>query len=562
VSGLGHINYYADSSVGAAAKSGAVFLAEGTTGADALAVGPIAADTNTPVLLTSGTSLAGATASALAALKPANIFVLGGQAAVPDAVASTAKTAAGSTNAPIRISGATLYATSVALAEQLDNLWPQNATNQLMQDQNKFVNQGFGLARSEGSGLDHVGWPDALSSGLVLTALHSGTGTVPLRLAPPVEANPSPFAAASTLGGTAGPSRFPLLLTPGSVLAPEVDAYLKGLYPAATRTASTGSTVDQGGFGYVFGGQAAILPTAELTMAQDLSGGTYTVGANRSDLAPGLASTGVYYTAMDLTNYRNTVSGEGGINIPLAQAGAGDKVCLARGAAGGVQNLDIAGTTALLGTPNGIGYEVSGAYSPGKSIPMCFPAAALPTQTARVIGVSLSGSVSAFANLSWAAASSTLHTDTPASSTLTSSVSETPPVVGNIDTAALPGSPTTLTATYTFANLGLTYKGTHYTSGTGTLQAVITRTNAQAPMVNDSITCTGTFTFKDASSATVFVIDNIAADSASEPTASPGPVRCAGEYGIGRTTGGIRFAVNGDKTPTLTVTDFVVDGNG
>src|SRR5579864_9521596 len=106
VSGLGHLNYYVDSSSAAAAKSGAVFLADGITGADALAVGPIAADTNTPVLLTSGGALAGATAVALASLKPANIFVLGGTAAVPDAVASAAKTAAGSSNAPIRISGA------------------------------------------------------------------------------------------------------------------------------------------------------------------------------------------------------------------------------------------------------------------------------------------------------------------------------------------------------------------------------------------------------------------------------------------------------------------------
>ncbi|HWW52713.1 MAG TPA: cell wall-binding repeat-containing protein, partial [Acidimicrobiales bacterium] len=443
VSGLGHVNYYADNSSGAAAKSGAVFLAEGTTGADALSVGPIAADTNTPVLLTSGGSLAGATAAALAALKPANIFVLGGQAAVPDAVASMAKTAAGSSNAPIRISGPTRYATSVALAEQLDNLWPQNATNQVMQDQNKFVNQGFGLARSEGSGLGHVGWPDALSSGLVLASLHSGTGTVPLRLAPPVEANPSPFAAASTLGGTAGPSRFPLLLTPGAGLAPEVDAYLKGLYPVATRTASTPATADQGGFGYVFGGQAAILPTAELTMAQDLSGGTYTAGAKRSDLAPTLDNAGVYYTAMDLTGYRNTVTGEGGITIPAGQAGAGDKLCLARGAAAGVQNLDIFGTTGLLGLPNGIGYEVAGPYSPGKSVPMCFPAAALPNQTAQVLGVSLSGSVTGFVNRSWSTASSVLRTDalqpaTACGSTATVVNSETPLVIGNIDNAALP----------------------------------------------------------------------------------------------------------------------------
>jgi hypothetical protein len=569
--GLGHLNYYASSSSGAAAKTGLVFLAEGLTGADALAVGPIAADTNAPILLTSGSQLDGFTASALGSLRPANIVVLGGQSAIPDAAATQAKTAAGSPNAPLRISGPNRFATSVALAEQLDNLWPQNALNQAQQDQASFSNQGFGLARSEGSLAAHVGWPDALSSAMVLASLRNKS-TVPQRLVPPVETNVgTKFLGGIPSSATSEKGRMPLLLTSGAQLAPEVDAYLRGLYPQATpnttMTGPTTSVTDDGGFGFVFGGQAAILPAVELAVAQDLSGGAYTAGAMRTDLAPTLDQTKVFYTHMPLDQYLNaTLNGpDGGINMPAPQAAIGDKLCFARAAASGVQQYDIASNNALFEPPRQVFYETSGAYSPGKSVPQCTPVSALSSQAALLLGISLSGSVTAFVSRSWSSPSSLLQT--PATNGgAAQNVSEMPMLVGNIDTPALPSMPTVFKASYPNIAMPATYKGTAYPSGPcatmacGTMALTITRTNASSPGVDDSITCSGTISETNGS-ANVFTA-SFAADSATEPS-SPAPggtIKCVGEYAIGTATGGIRFTITNDNT-NATLSDLVLDGN-
>ena len=571
--GLGHLNYYASNSSGAAAKTGVVFLAEGSTGADALASGPIAADTNTPILLTSGTQLDAFTANALSLLRPSNIIVLGGQTVIPDAVATQAKAAAGS-GAPIRISGSNRYATSVALAEQLDNLWPQNALNQVQQDQANFSNQGFGLARSEGSFLTHVGWPDALSSALVLTSLRSKS-TTPQRLVPPIETNDGKtFLGGVASSATAEKGRMPLLLTPGALLAPEVDAFIKGLYPQAipntTMTGPSTSVTDDGGFGYVFGGQAAILPGVELAMAQDLSGQAYSAAANRSDLAPALDSTKVFYTHMALGQYLNaTLNGpDGGINMPSSQATDGDKLCLARSAASGVQQDDIVTTLGLFEPPKQVFYETTGAYSPGKSVPQCVLVSALSSQAATLLGISLSGSVTGLVNRSWSSASSLLQTTTSGGSTSPVVVSETPMLVGNIDDTALPNTPTVLTVNYATFALGITYKGNAYPSagsscgagGCASMSLVITRTNAGSPGVDDSITCAGQITETNGSGGPVVFAATFTADSATVPTMQPGPIKCVGEYVIGGATGGIRFTISGNNT-TAFLSDLTLDGN-
>src|SRR5688572_11318359 len=100
-----------------------VFLAEANTGADALAAGPVAAAYNVPILITDPTALPEATKQALAAIRPANIIVLGGEGAVSPDVMKLAGEAAGNAKTT-RIGGVDRYETSVNVAKNLFGLFP------------------------------------------------------------------------------------------------------------------------------------------------------------------------------------------------------------------------------------------------------------------------------------------------------------------------------------------------------------------------------------------------------------------------------------------------------
>jgi len=64
------------------------YVATGANFPDALAAGPVAAAAGGPILLTTPSSLAGATASELSRLKPGSVILLGGTGALSDAVRS------------------------------------------------------------------------------------------------------------------------------------------------------------------------------------------------------------------------------------------------------------------------------------------------------------------------------------------------------------------------------------------------------------------------------------------------------------------------------------------
>src|SRR5581483_7377606 len=129
-----------------------------------------------------------------------------------------------------------------------------------------YTGQLFGLARDEGTAAagNHVGWPDALASAYYMASLAGGSA--PARNAPGVEKSRSddgagtatfvnlPPAACGASGSVCSPY-FPLLLTQGSSLSPEVDGYLKAMYPAGTqyKTGSNPTGANDGGFGFVFG---------------------------------------------------------------------------------------------------------------------------------------------------------------------------------------------------------------------------------------------------------------------------------------------------------------------
>ena len=100
-----------------------VLVATGATFADALAGGAVGAHTDSPVLLVSRTSVPAETAAALQALRPRDITVLGGTAAVSDSVLQgLGRYAVGGT--VTRVAGADRAATAAALAQVF---WPQTA---------------------------------------------------------------------------------------------------------------------------------------------------------------------------------------------------------------------------------------------------------------------------------------------------------------------------------------------------------------------------------------------------------------------------------------------------
>jgi putative cell wall-binding protein/spore germination protein YaaH len=94
--------------------AGVAYIATGTTFPDALAAAAAAGTAKAPVLLVTPTAIPPATAAELSRLKPARIVVVGGTAAVSDAVLGSLTAYTGGT--VTRIGGADRYATAAALS--------------------------------------------------------------------------------------------------------------------------------------------------------------------------------------------------------------------------------------------------------------------------------------------------------------------------------------------------------------------------------------------------------------------------------------------------------------
>ncbi|HET6379524.1 MAG TPA: cell wall-binding repeat-containing protein [candidate division Zixibacteria bacterium] len=93
-------------------------LVTGANFPDALAGGVLAARQGGPVLLVTGTTLPAATAAELDRLNPSRIVVIGGTAAVSDAVLNAAARYATGGSAPERIQGADRWSTAVAVSRK------------------------------------------------------------------------------------------------------------------------------------------------------------------------------------------------------------------------------------------------------------------------------------------------------------------------------------------------------------------------------------------------------------------------------------------------------------
>ena len=156
-----------------------VVIADGVTGADALAAGWWTGFWQVPVLLHDGDdTLPPATVAALASMTVSNIIVLGGTSRISDEVVAEAEGLTGGADV-VRIAGADRYETSVMMAKLLGGWWP-------IGDSADFAASMVCLAASAGNGATATGWPDALGAGPFCGAIggaasnpgHAHTGPV------------------------------------------------------------------------------------------------------------------------------------------------------------------------------------------------------------------------------------------------------------------------------------------------------------------------------------------------------------------------------------------------
>ena len=412
-----------------------------------------------------------------------------------------------------------------------------------IRDSHNYGGEQFGVARDEGTFAagDHVGWPDALSSAYYLAEVPASTLNAPTRLAPPVERN----GGTTLLGSEAGLREIPLLLTTGSALAPEVDAYLQGLYPpslaSGIKTATNAGGSNDGGFGYLFGGSAAVSPANLAQVGLDLSGGTY-VMANSTDLAPTLSAANVFYTGADLTPVSSDVTAPAGV------AAAPNKVCAFRNAFAGSQfavamNHDFTFTSATQQTQQ-IAYTAASSAFPASQSGITCVAALDTTMSALFFGSSLSGHTTPAVPIDYTAA----HTMSGQSLGTLSAPSAN---AGDI-TAPLPAGQASeaQTITWTGVTFPITFQGTTMALATANITLVLTRTKGANSL--DYVTFTGSVKVTSGSTTVVLATitggESSATVAAGASTSSPFPL--IGEY-VAPGAGAFVATVTAGATPSL-----------
>lgn len=351
--------------------SRSVVLAEGGTGADALAAGWWTSRWQVPVLLTApdGT-LPPATRAALAELDIDSVIVLGGLARIPESTVDEARVLASAVAG--RISGGDRYETSVEMARAFGGWFPDG-------DGASFAGDLVCLAASGGSGPASRGWPDALAAGPWCARVAAAGGGSPDRALAPLLGSEQSAVRASTGGTRPSHDAVPILLVePAAPALPQaVRTLLREAFLPSTAWC-TGRNRAQPcltpGFGTVFGGATQVSSGAVDDLEDLVSGGT----SSREDRAPTI--TDAFVTGLDLS-------------YVYATAGTGDRgACVPGGGLVGVRWLSLyetgdrkrfVGETDLLALPS---YDQSGVGRP-----ICTRLASRPTVA--VDGISLSGNV-------------------------------------------------------------------------------------------------------------------------------------------------------------------------
>lgn len=316
--GIGRMGFYGNSvaefrftSTSCILLDRAVVLAEGGTGADALAAGWWTSYWQVPVLLVAPDgSLPADTRSALGRMDIDNVIVLGGTARIPESTVDEAGTLARA--AVGRIAGRDRYATSVLMAQQFGGWYPGRATA-------AGAASIVCLAPSAGSGREATGWPDALTAGPWCGRAIARGLRAPQRVLPPVDGH---AAGVHALGGRPTHDAVPILLTdPHSERLPSSVASLLDSMFRQDATWCDGKTAAAGclepGFGVTFGGRAAVPDAAVDELALLLSGGSYSAASDRH---PGVDAP--FVTSLDLSPVFDRV-GDSDVTAPGVCVGTG-----------------------------------------------------------------------------------------------------------------------------------------------------------------------------------------------------------------------------------------------
>lgn len=274
-----------------------VVLADGRTGADAMAAGWWTSFWQVPVLLHDGSDrLPDHTVVALQTMEIDNLIILGGAMAISSAVVREAAVLTGA--AARRVDGADRYATSVEMAKQFGGWYPTgNASS--------YDSSIVCIAASSGYGTNSRGWPDALAAGPWCAAA-SGAAENPRAprrlLAPLVGRSPR------EVTQPARPSRdaVPVLLVAAGASRPPavVEEFLTEVFePADLWCSSVIAPIGcaMPGFAVAFGGEVAISNTLLGVVSNAVSGG---VSSSRPPVTPTIG--GMFVTQLELQGYHNS----------------------------------------------------------------------------------------------------------------------------------------------------------------------------------------------------------------------------------------------------------------
>jgi putative cell wall-binding protein len=356
-----------------------VVLADGGTGADALAAGWWTSHWQVPILLTAPDgSLPQATRVALQTLDIDTVIVLGGVARIPESTVDEARVLAGATVG--RIAGANRTETSIKMAQAFGGWHPTGVGADFADDIACF-------AASSGSGAEATGWPDALAAGPVCARLGVAGGGSPVRALRPVTG--AAAATAQTGGRPGAHDAVPVIVLPADAdaLPASVVDFLGSAFPASATWCSgtdASSGCLGGGFGVVVGGERGIGRGIVDDLTTLVSGG---LAQDNSDQFPLMV--GAFPTALDL---RPVFAVMGDI--------AGPSVCVLAGGLANVRWISLtrgADRREFLGEADVLQGGVY-ATSTGHSAPICVNQVG-DESFAAAAGVSISGRVAG--SLAW-----------------------------------------------------------------------------------------------------------------------------------------------------------------
>ena len=268
-----------------------VVLAEGLTGADALAAGWWTSFWQVPVLLHDGSDrLPTATVGALTTRGIDHVIALGGPARIPDSVVADVERLTGAE--VVRIAGADRYETSAKMARQLGGWWPTGRADE-------YSGAMVCLAASSGTGATGQGWPDALGAGPWCGAAGGAAvgATAPDRALAPLTGEQPVTSGAVPPRHDADPV---LLVRAGATALPPSVEQLLGAAFEPTDSYCTSVAAPQGcttpGFVVVAGGRAVVPPEVVARAASLAAGGAPSAGG-----AAPPALDRAFHTSLDLS---------------------------------------------------------------------------------------------------------------------------------------------------------------------------------------------------------------------------------------------------------------------